>query len=268
MSHGLPDYNSPIDIASQSLANLKTDIAAQTIGNLAVDIAAQALATLGVDIKAQTLGNLAVDVAAQTLGNLGVDIKAQTVGNLAVDLVAQTLATLGVDIKAQTLGDLGVNLKANTAGNITIDVAAQTVGNIGMNVAAQGIDRLQTISKVPTGKTPVFASGTANNSTTILYTVPGGNTLYLTSANFTPTWDTYAHWGYLAVRNTGDSIVYYISRIRGAIYGGDVEIDYGGGLSVGVGFIPPYPVPAGYDVVLVSDNGAYYSAGSISGWIE
>lgn len=80
MAHGLPDWQSPINIEAQTLASLAVDIIAQTLAALKVDITAQTLTSLAVDIAAQTLAEMDVNITAQDLAELVIKINAQVVG--------------------------------------------------------------------------------------------------------------------------------------------------------------------------------------------
>jgi hypothetical protein len=121
--------------------------------NLKVDIASQSVGDIGVDIKAQTVGNIKVDLAAQSVGNIGVDIKAQSVGNININIAAQAVdikitnavdaagnpIPLKIDVSAQSVGNVGVDIKAQSVGNIGVDIKAQSVGNINVNIAASAV---------------------------------------------------------------------------------------------------------------------------------
>lgn len=131
MAKGLPDFQIPINITAQDLAELNVDIVAQTLGNLAVNIAAQTLATLGVNIKAQDLASLAVDITTQTLAALKINITAQDLSELVINIAAQTV---GVYLQPEWAAKTGVDKdlygqNLNAASGTTFTLVDYTVTN-------------------------------------------------------------------------------------------------------------------------------------------
>lgn len=179
------------------------------------------------------------------------DIEAQTIGDIAIDIATQTLSTLSVDLVAQTLSQ------------INIDIAAQTIGNLSIDLVAQALDRISTISRAPTGTTPVFKSALRINGTTVIHTVTAGKTLFLTGASLGLSSLDVAEAGYMAVRNVGDTIQYYIFRA-----GLEASENNSANLAFSLPAVPPIEIAAGWDIVVYSPSPGFASAGAISGWEE
>lgn len=181
----------------------------------------------------------------------GMDIEAVDIGNIAIDIAAQSLAKMKVDIISQTLTQL------------KIDIQAQTIGNLNIDLVAQALDRISTISRAPTGTTPVFKSALRINGTTILHTVTAGKTLFLTGATLGLSSLDVAEAGYLAVRNVANAIQYYIFRA-----GLEASENNSANLAFSLPAVPPIEIAAGWDIVVYSPSAGFASAGAISGWEE
>jgi len=267
MAHGLPDYTVASDIASQSIGNLAVDIDAQTIGNLGVDLAAQSVGNLAVDIVAQTLATMGVDIKAQSIGNLGVDLVAQSVGNIGVNVLAWSVGNIGVDIAALSVGNVGVDIAALSVGSLDIDITAQTIGNLAIDITAQTIDRMYILPKAPSSATTIYKSGNVSGSTTVLHTVTAGKTFYLTTGFLATSSVAINRTGYLAVRNGSDVIQYYLAYTY--LRGGSLESgDIPPSLVVPITINPALAIPAGWDIVIYSQDSNITSAGGIGGWEE
>ena len=70
MAKGLPDFQTPVNIVAQTLANLSVDIAAQTLEALGINITAQDLAELIIKINAQAVG---IYIQPEWAGKEGID---------------------------------------------------------------------------------------------------------------------------------------------------------------------------------------------------
>jgi hypothetical protein len=124
-----------------------SNIAAQTVGNLAVEIAAQTISQLGVDIQSQSVGDVAVDLATQSLSQLDVDIQSQTVGDLAVDIATQSVNDLGIDIQAQSISDLGIDIQSQSLSQVQQDQQIQS---------SEGVE-----TRAVTDSSPISSGGTS-----------------------------------------------------------------------------------------------------------
>jgi len=141
LSYGAPDFTQKADvnIIGQTVTveikivgssiNVPIDIAAQSLGNLKIDIAAASIGTLNVDIVGQTVGNIKVDIAAQSVGDIGIQINAVASGlNIPVDIVAQSIGSLKIDIASQSIGNVNINLAdVSFAGNLNVNIASQDI---------------------------------------------------------------------------------------------------------------------------------------------
>jgi len=108
--------------------------------------------------------------------------------------------------------------------------------------------------------TQIYKTGTADNSTTIIHTVSSGKTLYLTGiALCGRVADTVSRIAELFVRDEGDVKVAILSKM---------SVRGNGHLSVNLILIPPYKVPAGYDICVGAYETSCYATGTIYGWEE
>jgi len=194
------------------------------------------------------------------------DIRVDTTGQLYT-LVRGYDGTTYRDVKVDAEGRMMAML--NALHNTTpTPLKCDAAGNIQIDLKTQTLDRVSTITKAPTGTTPVFKSGVAAGVITVLHTVTTGKTFYLTYANLaTCVYDT-AFWAYLAARDTADIIRFYIARMR--VRGGSDEYGYPRpvNLSIPVNLSPPYPIPEGWDITLYSQSSKLDAAAVISGWEE
>lgn len=107
------------------------------------------------------------------------------------------------------------------------------------------------------GVIQVLESDEALNASVILYTVPGGKTLYLTSlyARFVTGADAGAVPAIL-IRDEGDNVIVNWYMRLAASSGANLELN----------FCPPIVVPTGYDMVAYSPNNNTHAFGSIHGY--
>ncbi|MEM2370593.1 MAG: hypothetical protein QXH51_06795 [Candidatus Bathyarchaeia archaeon] len=148
--------NAYLYVRTESTQALRTDIVAQSVGNIAVNIAAQSLATLAVDIKAQSVGNLNVNIAGSAV-TLNVAIQS-------------TAVTLPVSIQSSAV-TLNVNIAAQAA-NLAIDIKAQSVD----------VKLLPDWAAVKAADIDILGSAVIPSdtlSTILSYTVPTGKTLLI-----------------------------------------------------------------------------------------
>ena len=107
--------------------------------------------------------------------------------------------------------------------------------------------------------TQVIASSAANNSTVILYTVTAGKVFYLSYANLVMYARNFSLTVALSVRNAADVLQYSIATMAS----GDL-----GHLSLPVILNPPLEIPAGWDVVVSSNDALCNAYAFIHGWEE
>jgi len=111
------------------------------------------------------------------------------------------------------------------------------------------------------GKTILYNSGNALNSTTVLRTVTAGKTYYMIAANLS--WTTAAANidGSIYVGATGNIIVQGITSFK-------TDQQVGGGNQINIVFPHPIPVVAGVEIKVRSAGATERFFGSIIGWEE
>lgn len=118
---------------------------------------------------------------------------------------------------------------------------------------------LGVIGHRPPGSAQVALGWYKHNGTYILYTVPAGNTLYLTSwAGSVRNQGLATGVGYVAVRNAVPVIQYYLFSASCAVGNTHLNSLY---------YSPPLEIPEGWDIVLVSDTNGLYTNFHIHGYV-
>jgi len=130
-------------------------------------------------------------------------------------------------------------------------------GQIQINLNAQGLDRVFTLPKVPSGGQRINISGGLSNGLGILRTIPAGKTLHILNAVMVATWYVEGEEGYLAIRDTGDNIVYVIAYVLTHVFGS---------ICIPFSFPLGLDVPEGYDIILVSTDPDVAVSAYITGW--
>ena len=105
----------------------------------------------------------------------------------------------------------------------------------------------------------VIENNTANNATAIVYTVPAGKTLFLTTA-------VLAGFGTAASINNFGSI--YDSTPAQWREIGRLPVFANGGTAYAASFNPPLEVPTGYTVRITSGVASCWAYLTIHGWVE
>ncbi len=125
------------------------------------------------------------------------------------------------------------------------DIEYNEVNHVGVKPAVD-MDSIRTYSHIPDFASQVVTYQSANNNTTILWTVTAGKTLYMTTytlqaLNYSASNAT----GYLAIRNASDTIQYVIARQY-------LKADTDGNDSLNLS--PPLEIATGWDVFMYSDT--------------
>lgn len=107
--------------------------------------------------------------------------------------------------------------------------------------------------------TQFYADGLCSNDTIEIYTPSGTKTGYITFINVFATGSVTGNIVSLSLRNAGDDIQANIVRIPFKLAGNL------GGFGT---FNPPFEVPNGWDIVLISPGTNYEIDAFISGWEE
>lgn len=190
-------------------------------------------------------------------------------------------------VKVDDLGRIVAMLNA-LYGTTPTPLKCDNEGQIQINLNAQGLPRVVTYAKPPPDVTSVFKTGTAENATQVIHTVPAGKTLYVTAIGLMVSSMESAGWAYLAARDEADVIQYYWGRtyIRSYTYceswdGGCDETDVGigcwggygcaggpGNVAMALPLLPPFPVAEGWDIIIHSGQVRLITSGSINGWEE
>lgn len=187
MPAGLPDYQTPVNIAAQTLANLSVDIAAQTLATLGVNIKAQDLASLAIDIASQTLSTMAINITAQDLAELVIKIAAQSVG---VYLQPGWAAKQGIDKNFNASKDPanfgeGALISYTPAVGKTLYIEGFSVANQFLD-AVDSTDPAHAIAVMAIGGTTISAVG-GNGGFGIIFSAPkvvaGGTAITVLAVN-------------------------------------------------------------------------------------
>jgi len=107
--------------------------------------------------------------------------------------------------------------------------------------------------------TQIANSSSANNSTTVMWTVSAGKTGFLTYFSFSWRFTATGQTVWLVVRNAADVEQY--SLILVASGAGDQGAN-------SCAFAFPIEIPAGYDIAVVSDTAGAAAKATIIGWEE
>lgn len=107
--------------------------------------------------------------------------------------------------------------------------------------------------------TQIAKSATATNGTTLLHTVTAGKIFFLTSWSFTCNTTTVDKYGRLAVRDGEDDWIYSIAHLH---------MDATRTIGMAAGLYFPLEIPAGWDIVVYSNNAGLNARGFIQGWEE
>lgn len=298
MAKGAPDYSTDVNLRAwdgSALRAIKVDVDGQLyalmrglFGAAYKDIAVDTNGNIVAILKGASGVNVLVDangfMSAILKGHDGANYQ-----NVLVDTSGRILSVIkgydGAayrDIKVDTSGQMIAIMKSAAGNNVAVDVSGflaailkgtfstpgdknilvDTNGQIQVNLNTQGLDRISTISKAPTGTTPVFSSNDANTATAILHTVTAGKTLMLTGATMGASCLGANNYAYLAVRNAADAIQFYIFRHK---IRSEVEAT---NISFSLAPVPAYPIAAGWDIVVHSPEAGITSSASISGWEE
>lgn len=112
--------------------------------------------------------------------------------------------------------------------------------------------------KIPEGATQIAEYGSASNTTTILHTVTGGKTLYLSACQLSCTNNAAARQtAYLEVTDADDNFQYSIiplACVSSFSVAGNISLQ------------PPIEIPAGYKVKITSADAEFGVYGFIHGY--
>ena len=104
-----------------------------------------------------------------------------------------------------------------------------------------------------------FGSGVKSNGTAILYTVPAGQTAFLTYLSLQWSHTAQTTVVQLFVRDTEDALAFRL------VYSNQTNTT---SLAVATGLPYPIEVAAGYDICILGNAGAGQVSGCVSGWVE
>ncbi len=107
--------------------------------------------------------------------------------------------------------------------------------------------------------TAIHKKGEAVNTTDIIHTVTALKTFYLTEWHIGLYSGSANAYYSMFVRDVADALDYYIFRGLTPLNAPAIP---------GLHVWPPYEIPAGYDVVVISASAAHHVIGTIHGWEE
>jgi hypothetical protein len=107
--------------------------------------------------------------------------------------------------------------------------------------------------------TQVAFNNTANNSTIPLHDVPSGKTFFLAGFTCNVNKGTGGGNGYLTVRDVSNVAQYHLVQ---------VPMFSAGHATYCMSFVPPFEIPSGWDITIISDTAGLGVSAFIYGWEE
>ena len=131
-----------------------------------------------------------------------------------------------------------------------------------LDIIDANLDALEVIVRGlnPDTGTEVSKSASATNQTTIVHTVTAGQIFYLTAVFGCNSAAGVTSQGRITVRNASDVEQYEVMRI---VHKADTP-----GAHIFPVLIPPFKIPAGYDVCVISGAALFSTYCNIHGWEE